>query len=86
MKYSKKILIFFFIIILSSCLNNSSNIIKGDYYYQGIYFGKNITPIQKQGIEEGCKTAKGNYTKSHTLFNQNESYNEAWFIGRNKCN
>ena len=34
---------------------------------------------------DGCITAKGTYKKSHTLFNNDQEYNDGWFLGRNRC-
>jgi len=42
---------------------------KGGFYYSGIYFGKNFSQTLKEGVEDGCDTSKGHYTKNHTLFN-----------------
>ncbi len=58
---------------------------EGGFTYSGIYFGKNFTPIYQQGIVDGCTTAKGNYTKSHKLFNTDNAYEKGWFLGRNRC-
>ncbi|MEY3090290.1 MAG: hypothetical protein RL113_606 [Pseudomonadota bacterium] len=56
-----------------------------DYYYSGIYFGKYFTPFYKKGIRDGCTTSKGQYRKSHKLFQSNTDYNQGWFLGRNRC-
>lgn len=58
---------------------------KTGYYYSGVYFGKDFSPNYQQGIIDGCTTAKGTYKKSHTLFNNDDDYNDGWFLGRNKC-
>ena len=58
---------------------------KSGYQYSGIYFGKHLSPLLKRGIDDGCETAKGFYTKSHTLFNNEIDYYNGWFLGRNKC-
>jgi hypothetical protein len=55
------------------------------YYYEDIYFGKYLPKEYKKGIVDGCTTAKGKYQKSHTLFKTNKYYEDAWFVGRNKC-
>jgi hypothetical protein len=55
------------------------------YYYSGVYFGKEFSPNYQQGIMDGCITAKGTYKKSHTLFNNDQEYNDGWFLGRNRC-
>ncbi|MBD3788873.1 MAG: hypothetical protein IE885_00670 [Campylobacterales bacterium] len=57
----------------------------GGYYYNGIYFGQNLDENYRHGIKDGCRTAQGEYTKSHRLFNNNQSYEDGWFLGRNKC-
>lgn len=58
---------------------------EGGYYHSGVYFGKHFPPNYKRGIEDGCTTAKGEYKKSHTLFNSDQGYNDGWFLGRNRC-
>lgn len=58
---------------------------KGGFYYSGIYFGKHFSYPFKLGIEDGCTTAKGDYTKTHTLFNYSKDYEDGWFLGRNRC-
>jgi len=40
----------------------------------------------KQGSQDGCRTAKGTYTKNSNSFNNNKDYNDGWFYGRRKCN
>ena len=42
--------------------------------------------IYNQGYKDGCKTANGNYTKKHKLFQNNLDYHEGWFGGRKECN
>ena len=39
----------------------------------------------KIGTEDGCKTAKGTYTKDHAKFRVDLDYHEGWFNGRQKC-
>jgi len=39
----------------------------------------------KIGTEDGCKTAKGIYTKDHAKFKVDLDYHEGWFNGRQKC-
>ncbi|AKF24497.1 hypothetical protein YH65_03165 [Sulfurovum lithotrophicum] len=58
---------------------------KGGFYYSGIYFGKNFSQTLKEGVEDGCDTSKGHYTKNHTLFNNDRDYNTGWFLGRSRC-
>ncbi|MCD6654682.1 MAG: hypothetical protein LT067_07955 [Sulfurovum sp.] len=58
---------------------------QGGYYHNGIYFGKNLSKSFQHGIQDGCTTARGDYQKSHTLFNTDKSYHDGWFLGRNKC-
>lgn len=58
---------------------------KEGFYHSGIYFGNTFPKVYKQGIVDGCTTAKGIYKKSHTLFNNSQNYNDGWFLGRNRC-
>jgi len=37
------------------------------------------------GDRDGCATAKGTYTKSHSQFKNNLNYHEGWFNGRQRC-
>ncbi len=45
--------------------------------------GKSPTFIK--GAEDGCDTAKGDYTKNHEAFNNDIDYHEGWFTGRGYC-
>ncbi len=58
---------------------------QGGFYYSGIYFGKNFSETLKEGTRDGCKTAKGHYTKNHMLFKSDKDYNDGWFLGRSRC-
>ncbi len=69
----KQISLFIIFIILNQGCN-----------HQPSFEPQNIS-IYKRGYQDGCKTAHGNYSKSHTLFNNNLDYHEGWFTGRNKC-
>jgi len=70
----KQILLFIIFIILNQGCSN----------HQPSFKPQNIS-IYKQGYQDGCKTAHGDYTKNHTLFNDNLDYHEGWFTGRNRC-
>jgi hypothetical protein len=70
----------------TGCVHETEPVAKDGYYHSGIYFGKNLPNSYKQGIVDGCTTAKGVYKKSHKLFNNNQHYSDGWFLGRNKCN
>ncbi len=69
----------------TGCVHETAPVIKMGYYHSGIYFGKNFSANYQQGIADGCTTSKGVYTKSHTLFNNDQNYNNGWFLGRNRC-
>lgn len=76
------------LLFLSACQSHNEAIInnnKNKYYYSSIYFGKNLSKISKRGVRDGCTTSKGKYQKSHRLFRKSKEYEDAWFIGRNKC-
>ena len=70
---------------LTGCGHNKEPLHQKGYYHSGIYFGKNFPANYRQGIVDGCTTSKGRYTKSHTLFNNDQNYNHGWFLGRNRC-
>lgn len=85
----KKMIPLFFIanvlVYITGCTSTKVPEHKGGYYYSGIYFGQGFSPNYQQGIMDGCITAKGKYKKSHTLFNNDQDYNDGWFLGRNRC-
>ena len=71
---------------MTGCKNDKTQPkVKDGYYHSGIYFGKNLPATYKRGIRDGCTTAKGLYKKSHKLFNNDQYYNDGWFLGRNRC-
>ena len=82
-----KIQIFFLTssMFFSACNTSSLLTSKDSFYHNGIYFGQNLEVNVKKGIMEGCTTSKGVYTKSHTLFNNDNGYYNGWFLGRRKC-
>jgi hypothetical protein len=84
-KYRLIITLGFVQFVVSSCTSSPVPENQGGYYYDKIYFGKNLSIAYQKGIIDGCTTAKGKYKKSHTLFNNNTDYNVGWFLGRNKC-
>jgi hypothetical protein len=78
-------LILLFGLLHNGCTPNRAPVSKGGYYHSGIYFGQNFSDNYKRGIEDGCTTAKGDYVKNHRLFNNDDDYNDGWFLGRNRC-
>lgn len=44
------------------------------------------TPSFKQGKQDGCTTATGNYTKDSDAFKMDTDYKNGWFYGRKNCN
>jgi len=77
--------VFSLIISLTGCMEKHIPKSEGGYYKGEIYFGQNLSFNTKKGITDGCKTAKGNYKKSHSRFKNNKDYVDGWFLGRNKC-
>ena len=73
------------LLILQSCGTSKVTASQGGFYYSNIYFGKHFPPKYQQGIKDGCKTSKGYYTKSHSLFKDSGDYYNGWFLGRNRC-
>jgi len=78
-------LIFLSLLFLNSCAQHGVPRNKGGYYYHHIYFGTHLTRHYKKGIRDGCNTARGDYKKSHWLFNNSHDYYSGWFLGRSKC-
>lgn len=81
-------LLFFFLtslLFVTACTPKKLPPSQGGFYESGIYFGKNFSPTFKKGITDGCITAKGEYQKSHALFNKDQDYYDGWFLGRNRC-
>ena len=73
------------LLILTGCAPKEVPSTKGGFYYHNIYFGANLKPLYKMGIKDGCETARGNYRKSHKLFQEDDFYSVGWYLGRNKC-
>ena len=73
------------LLIISSCGDKKVLPSQGGYSYRGIYFGSHLTMHYKDGIKDGCNTARGSYKKQHWLFKNSNDYNNGWFWGRNKC-
>ena len=73
------------LLLLQNCGSSKVPASQGGFTHSGIYFGKHFPPNYQQGIVDGCTTAKGNYKKSHNLFNTSIDYYNGWFLGRNRC-
>jgi len=73
------------ILFLVGCNTHRAPRYKDGYIYRNIYFGRNLSPAFKQGVRDGCETARGIYSKAHTLFNHDNDYYNGWFLGRKKC-
>jgi len=73
------------LLILTSCGHKKLPPTQGGYIYKGLYFGSYFTRHYKDGIEDGCTTATGDYKKDHWLFNNSKDYKSGWFLGRNRC-
>ena len=43
------------------------------------------SPLFHSGMNDGCATAKGKYTKDSNLYNNDVDYHDGWFHGRRKC-
>lgn len=78
-----------FALLLAGCASTHTRSAQleylGGYTYSGITFGKNLSQLYKRGVRDGCQTAKGYYTKSHRLFNDEVDYYRGWFAGRRRC-
>ncbi len=44
------------------------------------------SPSYKLGVQDGCATANGAYTKNSDSFNNDKEYHDGWFSGRKNCN
>jgi len=55
------------------------------FIYRGHDFGPGRNVDYRQGVLDGCKTARGIYTKSHASFRGNEDYKAGWEHGRLHC-
>ncbi len=74
-------------LLLSACTSSSLPPLSGGsaYIHNGINFGSDRDASFKHGVQDGCRTSDGDYTKNHTLFNNNESYKVGWEDGRLQC-
>ena len=80
-------------VLLSSLITISVSILTGcgkkapepkDPY--SVKIPDNMSESFKKGMEDGCLTATGEYTKNSDMFNSDEDYKNGWFAGRSKCN
>ena len=99
MRYTKSILLLSTLVLLSACGKRKVKHYKNSFYHEGIYFGTQVSTAFKYGVRDGCQTAKGFYKKNSPAFNRassvtytnkkyinpNNTYQNGWFLGRNKC-
>ena len=43
------------------------------------------SPSFRDGYNDGCTTAHGEYTKNSDRFNSDSEYHDGWFAGRSAC-
>ena len=55
------------------------------FIHNGHDFGANRHEEYKKGVVDGCKTAHGEYTKNHDLFQSSDHYRAGWEHGRLHC-
>jgi len=72
------------VILLSSC-SSKNHISRNDFIYNGINFGADRDASYKQGVQDGCTTTAGDYTKDSNRFKADQSYGVGWADGRLKC-
>ena len=74
-------------LLLSACTSSSLPPLSdgNTYIHNGVNFGSGRDASFKHGVRDGCRTSDGDYTKNHTLFNNNESYKVGWEDGRLQC-
>jgi len=85
MKYVKIIMVTSSMGFLLSACTSSTIPTKNCYIHQNINFGENRNVNFKQGVQDACLTADGNYKKDSYKFTNNESYRVGWESGRLKC-
>jgi len=88
MKYKQQSKIIFLLsslLLLNGCSTKIVPTSQGGYIHHGLYFGSHFTKHYKEGINDGCQTAIGDYTKGHWLFKHSKDYKDGWFLGRNRC-
>jgi len=72
-------------LLLSSCSSKQNHVSKNNFIYNGINFGTDKDASYKQGVQDGCYTTAGNYTKNSNRFNTDKSYRLGWADGRLQC-
>ena len=92
MKIYKIVLFGAFSYLIVGCSSTSlgmkctpSMIRQGYFCYNGISFGKNLSPMYKKGIIDGCRTGQGYFFKDYLSFNSDIEYQKGWIEGRKTC-
>ncbi len=62
-----------------------SMIRQGYFCYGGVNFGKNLSPMFKRGVIDGCRTGQGYFFKDYIAFRSSKEYQRGWIEGRKKC-
>jgi len=66
-------------------LDNNRAASNGDFVYRNHNFGANRDAEYRKGVQDGCHTSDGDYTKNHTLFKTENDYRAGWEHGRMHC-
>ena len=75
------------VFLFSGCVSSESSVAprSNDYIYRGHDFGPDRDAAYRKGVQDGCKTSDGDYTKDHLQYKTNESYHMGWEHGRLHC-
>jgi hypothetical protein len=92
MKVSKLYLIIMSIFAFSSVANcapfdHGADVVIDNnlYYYGGFNFGANRDSNFRQGVKDGCESARGNWRKNIFMYNHILSYRDGWKTGYDRC-
>ena len=78
-------------LVLSGCMSSSPRLCSsndtanGYFCHKGYNFGKDKSRQFKSGVRDGCRTARGYFTKDYTVSSWSKDYIDGWNAGRTRC-
>jgi len=66
-------------------LCSSNDTANGYFCHKGYNFGKGKSIQFKSGVRDGCRTARGYFSKDYTVSSWSQDYIDGWDAGRTIC-
>jgi len=72
-------------LVSNALIGNTTSSYGNPYYYNGYNYGSNRDSYYRRGIQDGCRSRRGNWVKNSYNYRNRYSYRNGWNAGYNQC-